>query len=68
MRIIIKLYQILLTIFLERKKISVSQQAINLIVQRARGVTASLNNELEKNSKLNRSNKKKIEIILNLLI
>ena len=47
--------------FFRKKKISVSQMAINLIVQRARGDRQNINNELEKIASF-MSNKKKIEI------
>ena len=47
--------------FFREKKISISQQAINLIVQRARGDRQNINNELEKIASF-MSNKKKIEI------
>jgi DNA polymerase-3 subunit delta len=47
--------------FFKRKKISISQQAINLIVQRARGDRQNINNELEKIASF-MNNKKRIEI------
>jgi DNA polymerase-3 subunit delta len=47
--------------FFREKKISISQQAINLIVQRARGDRQNINNELEKIASF-MNNKKKIEI------
>jgi DNA polymerase III subunit delta len=47
--------------FFRKKKIAISQQAINLIVQRARGDRQNINNELEKIASFI-GNKKKIEI------
>ena len=47
--------------FFREKKIAISQQAINLIVRRARGDRQNINNELEKVASFT-SNKKKIEI------
>ena len=47
--------------FFREKKISISQQAINLIVQRARGDRQNINNELGKIASF-MNNKKKIEI------
>ncbi len=48
--------------FFRTSKIPISQQTVNLIVQRARGDRLNLNNELEK-IKNYTANKKKIEII-----
>ena len=47
--------------FFREKKIAISQQAINLIVRRARGDRQNINNELEKIACFT-SNKQKIEI------
>ena len=58
MRTIIKLY-LIVNNFFKRKKISISQQAINLIVQRAREVMQLIMNLRKKKAELE---VKKIEI------
>ena len=48
MRIQIKHYPLFYLIFLIKKKISISQQTINQLIERSRGNRQNLNNELEK--------------------